>query len=179
MWLRFDADHSGEIDHEETIGIIECILDGKVTPETFHCIVISIINMITRHLISSLTLRSREMPQQLPRGWRVSWGLFIFSIDCSSISFTHFIFMCISYYFHFAQIFFPRRRVDSQDRHRWQRNSWWTGILDSKSVLHFSVAYNCNYKNSVSGVINTNTCTDTKKPHLFRKYSPKKTIFLR
>ena len=27
---RFDADHSGEIDHEETIGIIECILDGKV-----------------------------------------------------------------------------------------------------------------------------------------------------
>ena len=28
--LRFDADHSGEIDHEETIGIIECILDGKV-----------------------------------------------------------------------------------------------------------------------------------------------------
>ena len=29
---RFDADHSGEIDHEETIGIIECILDGKVLP---------------------------------------------------------------------------------------------------------------------------------------------------
>ena len=27
---RFDADHSGEIDHDETIGIIECILDGKV-----------------------------------------------------------------------------------------------------------------------------------------------------
>ena len=34
--LRFDADHSGEIDHEETIGIIECILDGKVTPEIFN-----------------------------------------------------------------------------------------------------------------------------------------------
>ena len=45
--LRFDADHSGEIDHEETIGIIECILDGKVTPETFRCIVINIFNLIT------------------------------------------------------------------------------------------------------------------------------------
>ena len=59
--LRFDADHSGEIDHEETIGIIECILDGKVTPETFHCIVISIINMQTWNLSKNLhNFRAKE-----------------------------------------------------------------------------------------------------------------------
>ena len=35
---RFDADHSGEIDHAETIGIIECILDGKVArPSHIFC----------------------------------------------------------------------------------------------------------------------------------------------
>ena len=159
MWLRFDADHSGEIDHEETIGIIECILDGKVTPETFQCIVISIINMITRHQISSLTFKIEgDATAVASRMASESWTFYILHISLDLYIFLlQFSFTRIIFHFYFIlshivshtppsnllnSFLFPRRRVDSQDWHRWQRDSWWTGILDSKSVLHFSMAYN-------------------------------------
>ena len=133
MWLRFDADHSGEIDHEETIGIIECILDGKVTPKTLQCIEVNIINMITRHLISSWIFRSREMPQQLPRGWRVSRGLFIFSIFFLFFNFPSHVSSSTS--FQFAQFFFLEgeliARIDTDGN----------GTLDEQEFLTVSQSF--------------------------------------